>query len=336
MFAGVRSVKSHLLSVVLICLAGLPSALGQTPAPAKAPHRDILVPSKGAYLGAWVYRGSSDEMTVLGNLESQIGRTFGIGLHYYGWRMQWPNTEMRDDLANNRIPLVSWNCGDRNENVAAGQDDDIIIARARAAKEFGRPIFLRWYWEFNVPAGQHTGACLELEAPLEKKQQDFIAAWRRIWTLFQREGATNVIWVWNPNSTVPPGALDPRGFYPGDQYVDWIAWDKYDQQGGTPFKELFADFIEGYGRMGKPLLIGETGAHPQFQASFLAQAAAAIKGPYSQIKAIVYFDAPGHRKLPWTLSPDGIAALKKLGEDPYFQAMQQPVPQNDSKAVPQK
>lgn len=206
--------------------------------------------------------------------------------------------------------------------MCAAKDDDIIIARARAAKEFGRPISSAGIGSSIFPGRQKTGACLETEAPIEKKQTDFINAWRHIWTVFQREGATNVVWVWNPNSTVPAGALDPRGFYPGDEYVDWIAWDKYDQEGGTPFEKLFADFVTGYGKMGKPLLIGETGAHPQFQSRYLQPAATALKGPYSQIKAIVYFDAPGHRKLPWTLSDKGIAALKKMWAGPHFQAMQ--------------
>jgi len=286
------------------------------------PH-DILAPAHGAYFGAWVYRGSSsDEKTVLENLEHQIGRTFAIGLHYSGWQKEWPNDEMQQDKDAGRIPLLSWNCGDRNENVAAGKDDDMLKARAIAARQYGSPIFLRYYWEFNVPGGQKTGSCLEMEAPLEKKHADFIAAWRHIWTIFQENGANNVIWVWNPNSTEPPGALDPDGFYPGDQYVDWVGWDRYDQAGGTPFTGMFSDFLKRYGKLGKPMIIGETGAHPDFQESFFVQATTALKGPDSQIKAFVYFDAPGHRQLPWTLSPAGIEAMKKMGQDPFFAPME--------------
>jgi hypothetical protein len=290
---------------------------GTLPPPVK---HDALIPEHGSYLGAWVLR-APDEKTSLGLLESQIGRPFAIGLHYVGWTKEWPNEEMQDDIAKGRIPLVSWNCENPNATVASGADDEIISSRARDARKFGHPIFLRWYWEFNVPGGQHTGKCLGMESPREKQQTDFIMAWRHIWQIFQKEGATNVVFVWNPNSTAPPGALDPKGFYPGDSYVDWIAWDKYDQIGGTPFEELFSDFIKGYGKMGKPLMIGETGAHPAFQRTFLEQATKALKGPYSQIKAFVYFDAPGHRPLPWTLSDEGIQALKVMGADPHFSPM---------------
>ena len=186
---------------------------------------------------------------------------------------------MQQDIDKGRIPLVSWNCGDTDEDVAAGKADEMLIARAKDAKQYGHPIFLRYYWEFNLPEGQKTGHCLEMDAPLAKKQADFIAAWRRIWTIFHDNGADNVIWVWNPNSMVPPGALDPKGFYPGDQYVDWVGFDKYDQKGGTPFVELFDEFIKGYSHYGKPMLIGETGAHPEFQASFLSRPRPPSKGP---------------------------------------------------------
>ena len=36
----------------------------------------------------------------------------------------------------------------------------------------------------------------------------------------------------------------------------------------------------------------------------------------------MYFDAPGHRPLPWTLSPEGITAMKKMGADPIFAPME--------------
>jgi hypothetical protein len=312
------------LGSLLLCTASLaaawPALRGQQPVSPPALKHDALIPAHGTYLGMWVFR-EPDEKTVIEALESKIGRKFAIGLHYYGWKMAWPNQEMEQDAAAGRIPLVSWNCGATDADVAAGLQDDILVARAHAARAYGRPIFLRWYWEFNLPENQHTGMCLGMESSLAKQQSDFIAAWRHMWNVFQREGATNVVFVWNPNSTVPKGALDPKGFYPGPEYVDWIAWDKYDQIGGTSFDDLFADFIQGYGGMGKPLMIGETGAHPAFQAKFLAEAAAAVKGPDAKIKAIVYFDAPGHRPLPWTLSAEGIEALKKIAATPQFAPM---------------
>ena len=273
-----KLLRSARLLVLAAAIYPAYSVAQQTVATPPLAKHDALIPAHGAYLGAWVFR-NPDEKTSLGGLETQVGRTFAIGLHYYGWKMEWPNPEMQDDIAKGRIPLISWNCGDTDANVAAGQDDEIIAARAVAARQYGHPIFLRWYWEFNLPENQHTGQCLGMSSTLAKQQSDFIAAWRHIWDVFQKQGATNVVFVWNPNSTVPKNALDPKGFYPGDTYVDWIGWDKYDQIGGTPFQDLFADFIKGYGKMGKPLMIGETGAHPEFQRALPNAGDGGYEGP---------------------------------------------------------
>ena len=90
----------------------------------------------------------------------------------------------------------------------------------RKMKAFGHEFFLRYCWEMDGDRRQG-----EIKGP-----QKFIAAWQRMYGIFRAEHADNVIWVWTPNAA---GFKDGRkytggnppapSFYPGDEYVDWIA-----------------------------------------------------------------------------------------------------------------
>ncbi|MBU6414831.1 hypothetical protein KGQ34_01115 [Patescibacteria group bacterium] len=82
--------------------------------------------------------------------------------------------------------------------------------------------------EFN---GNWWRNCSPRANPVLTKQ-DFIDAWRRVVDIFRQEDATNVAWVWTPNSFPPPPAdwgidTDLENYYPGDNYVDWVGVDHY-------------------------------------------------------------------------------------------------------------
>jgi hypothetical protein len=100
-------------------------------------------------------------------------------------------------------------------------------------------------------------------------------AWRHVWTLFHRAGATNVIWDWAPNVIRGTKIADLAELYPGDRYVDWIGLSAYDYTETTAAAVIAPSLrgIRGFTR--KPALITETGAEPgahkvRFTANFLA------------------------------------------------------------------
>ena len=45
---------------------------------------------------------------------------------------------------------------------------------------------------------------------------EFVAAWRHIHDVFARAGATNVIWVWNPNVINPVPEVPLKPLWPGN------------------------------------------------------------------------------------------------------------------------
>ncbi len=89
---------------------------------------------------------------------------------------------------------------------------------------------------------------------------DFVAAWRHVHDLFAKAGATNVIWIWDPNDVYPVPNVALQPLYPGDKYVDWVGVTGYwTNTGPHTYSSLFLptlvdirDFTQ------KPFIIAET------------------------------------------------------------------------------
>jgi beta-mannanase len=92
-----------------------------------------------------------------------------------------------------------------------------------------------------------------------------VAAWKRFHGIVQAQGATNVTWVWCPN-TVWSTSTPLTSLYPGDAYVDWTCADAYNF-GTIPMKndvwKSFSTVMKPtYDQLlalapAKPILIGE-------------------------------------------------------------------------------
>jgi mannan endo-1,4-beta-mannosidase len=104
-------------------------------------------------------------------------------------------------------------------SIADGASDAYITKFARAVHAFGKPVALSFGHEMNgnwYPWGT-TGTTAA----------DFVAAWRHIHQLFTQAGATNVIWVWNPNIINPMPDVQLQPYWPGSSYVDWVGITGY-------------------------------------------------------------------------------------------------------------
>ncbi|MCA1844660.1 MAG: hypothetical protein LC792_16000, partial [Actinobacteria bacterium] len=321
-----------------------------TPAPPRPTGR--LVPSQGSLFGIHtipdpVTAKSPADMGIV-QRETDAGRTMDIDNHYYasfdaalpsgggkpvmpGWREQW-------DIANGRIPMVSWGGGDV-DLIVGGKYDAAIDAAAQRFQALGAPFFLRWFWE---PDGTRPS-----KAGLSKTPEKYVAAWRYIHDRFQKAGNTNAVWVWCPVSldfyppsgqsdpSLPPNhAINPKGaqpYYPGDDVVDWMCADGYNwapNKAGTryePFQELFQAFYNWSVPHNKPLMVGETGVqenNPGDKAKWLNAAHISMTQHYPNIVAWLYFDTKNANGLSneWWLEsdPGSYQAWKDMAADPYF------------------
>ncbi len=135
------------------------------------------------------------------------------------------------------------------------------------------------------------------------KAAAFIAAWRHIHDIFVTEGATNVIWSWDPSHQYRYQATMASLWYPGNAYVDWVGIDGYLGPGQT-FAQVFATQLSDIRRVtSKPVYLAETGvAGGPDQAWQIAGLFAALKKYH--LTGLVWIDldpatlAPGTSRQP--------------------------------------
>ena len=93
----------------------------------------------------------------------------------------------------------------------------------------------------------------------------FVAAWRHIVTLFRKEGADNVTWLWTLEAD-QPGTGPIASWWPGAQYVTWVGIDGYYQRSSDTFTSVFRQTIAQVRAFtSKPVLLSETAVTPRRQ-----------------------------------------------------------------------
>ncbi len=292
-----------------------------------------LVPSQGAYLGAWVApRGNESERDALRRVEMQIGRNFDIYHTYTKWNMPIPTGASLWAAQNGRIPMINWRAQRTNgsivtwSSIANGQEDAWIGQRADAFRNFGWPVYLAIHHEpeddssaFGTPA-------------------DYAAAFRHIVDVFRGHGVTNVAFVWNLMSwTFAPGSgKDPNAYYPGDSYVDIVGADGYNWAPGRPgaawtsFGQIFQNVYDFAVAHGKPLMAVEYGVQedpndPYRKAQWFQDALATIKS-WPMFKGLIYFDEDKNQ--PWITDSSAIsmAGYAAMAADPYLNGLGGAIP----------
>ena len=326
--ARVRRMAVAVAAVVALAAAGttvahVATAATGAPTPRAAASSTLVqpaVPQDSTYLGAFVAphlgedQAQSDvrqELAQLGNFDGAIGRSLGLVHVYQPWANPVRPSTLAALSATGATPFIDWTCTS-DASIISGNQDALITSYAQALKAYGRPVFLRRFWEMNLVNLPRTSGCLGTGGA-----SGYILAWKHIWTIFQSQGAANVAFVWCPSINGPTFGSD---YYPGDSYVDWIGWDGYDRkQSASATLAQFAPFYAYWVTHGKPLVLGETGATTD-QASYLAALATALPASFPQVRAMLYYDSKSTSD--WTLvdAPGDLGAdqFTALAQNPYF------------------
>ncbi len=171
------------------------------------------------------------------------------------------------------------------QSIAAGQQDAYLRSYAESVRSFGHPVLISfahemngfWYrWGYT-----HTSPWV------------FRSAWRHVVTVFRRAGASNVRWVWVVNG-VAPGESPIHEWWPGANYVTWVAMDCYYVRQSQTFRSVFGPTIHALRSFTrKPELIAETGI------GSAAGQASKVPGLFAGVRArhllgFVYYDVAQH------------------------------------------
>ncbi|SKB54786.1 Glycosyltransferase, catalytic subunit of cellulose synthase and poly-beta-1,6-N-acetylglucosamine synthase [Parapedobacter luteus] len=242
-------------------------------------------------------------------LAQQSNISFGVVSCYVPWGDE-PQCDLPVHLLDSiyelgSIPMITWeprqslfdqlkgkSDNDKEQRVFAailkGDYDDYLARFSGQVKSVNRPIFIRFAHEADNPqypwsaVGQNTA-------------EEFKAAWRYIHRYFNRSGAYNAIWVWNPWK---PEAV--TSYFPGRRYVDWIGvtnlnYGSRNNDGKWySMKELYMPFHEQpIFQSGIPVMLAEMGSLPaEGQQTYWFQTAFKdIKERFPEIGAVVFFNA---------------------------------------------
>ncbi len=160
------------------------------------------------------------------------------------------------------------------DSIISGRFDDFLSSVAEIVRNYGKPVMVTFGVEMNgnwFPwSGVFQGAgttSLFGDPYVPDGPERFVAAFRHVVEIFRSHGASNAIWYFQPNNESFPaeGWNDISSYYPGDDYVDWVAFSFYGAQ--TPdeewldfqsrmdviYNEMITDFPD------KPLMLAEWG-----------------------------------------------------------------------------
>jgi beta-mannanase len=310
----------------LLLLAGLVGALTVSARafPPASPQRQAQLVPSAAWLGAWVQPASFSrqvQQDAVLELERQIGRRLAIDHTYVpwgaalGWRPAW-------DVSLGRIPLITFGNGGNTTEIAQGRHDVYLRQLSEAVRELGKPVFLRYAHRMDL-----ASASSWVGSPTA-----YVAAWRHVHEIF---AGLPVSWVWTPTAAGFSGDQPAERFYPGDDYVDWIAADGYNgagcggQSGWRQLADVFGDFYAWGSARGKPLMIAEAGTaedpgDPARKAAWFDNATRQLATEMPNIQALVYFHAKKACDYRVTTSASSLEAFKRLAQDPHFQTLPLP------------
>jgi hypothetical protein len=216
-----------------------------------------------------------------------VGRQPNVVMYFSAWGDRFRTSFAGSALRHGAVPLVELEPYTVSmQSIAAGRQDAYLRSYARAVRRFGHPVLIGFAHEMNGFwyrwGYQHT------------PPQVFRSAWRHIVTVFRRVGASNVKWLWVING-LAAGESPIREWWPGANYVTWVAMDCYYVRRSQTFGSLFGPTIRALRRFTrKPELIAEVGI------GSAAGQASKVPGLFAGIRAqhllgFVYYDKAQNR-----------------------------------------
>lgn len=186
-------------------------------------------------------------------LEEKLDYRFDILLAYLHLNYDFPRSFMEENRQAGRLVELTWQLTDsNNENlfgytpfldIYRGKLDGELRVFARQAAEWGHPFLFRLNNEMNSDWTSYSGVVNLCDPQL------FVSVWQRIYRIFREEGATNCIWIYNPNDrNAPPSKWnDSLAYYPGNGYAQLLGVTGYNNGTYyTQWNEQWREFTEIY------------------------------------------------------------------------------------------
>jgi hypothetical protein len=321
----------------LASAAPTPTASG-SPSPRPCTVSATLVPSCGAWWGvapaSWT---DEPRIQATHEFEAAAGRRMAVVHTYHRDGELFPTSEeiaLARETGKTRLLYINWKpeLGHTWAQVAAGAVDADIDREAAYLKEnFPERFFLAIHHEPENEVDQQAGSGFTAT--------DYHDMFRHVVERLRADGVGNAVFVMNymaAEKWMAKSWFDQ--LYPGDDVVDWIAFDRYSSTGPAFPRLSFADLVDrgvdgrpGFytwaqqNHPGKPLALGEWGVYDNgedaaYKAEFFQDMANAVPA-FPDLRMYLYFEAPAeprHGDSTITTTPETQEAFRMLGELPRF------------------
>lgn len=256
-----------------------------SPASITAPSRDSLLHPAKRYFGMYTEQAPFNWAT-FDATSKKIGVQPNVVGYFSGWDENFRANAVTRAWQQGRLPLLTWEsrpiAAGNNSNSApeyslptiiGGGFDAYLHQYAKDIIATGLPLAIRLDHEMNgtwYPWSELNGAGKPING---NGPGDYVKMWRHVHDIFQQEGANSlVIWVWAPNivnNMQPPSHATQaflNGYYPGDDYVDWVGLSGYLRppwRAGNDFTFSYtydASLNQLRALTSKPILLAEVGA----------------------------------------------------------------------------
>jgi hypothetical protein len=192
--------------------------------------------------------------------------------------------------------------------IAAGDGDAFLLRFGRRLAERGKPLYLRLMAEMNGPWNPYCAFDQSGRARPGHSTRSFRAAWRRIALILRggdrarldarlralrlpalqagtgpvAEAPVALMWVPHNATALNTRANQPRAYWPGRRYVDWVGTDFYGQNPNWgALERIYSEF------RGKPFVFGEYALWGRDDPSFVRRVFAFARS-HRRVRMLIY------------------------------------------------
>lgn len=244
----------------------------------------LTSPQGQKYIGIEAF-GLPGSLAPLTTIAAGLGRRPNLAGQYVAWGSPFDAAGALHAWHYGALYYMAWEPFSTSlQAITAGASDGYIRRFAREVRAFALPVAISFGHEMNgnwYPWGSQAASPAE-----------FVAAWRHIHNIFRAAGATNVIWVWNPNIVNPLPQVRLRPYWPGNSYVNWVGLTGYfGTTGPDTFSGVFGPTIRQVQHFTrKPFIIAETAVETGPNSSICVRSLVHAVAVRPDVLGFVWFD----------------------------------------------
>ncbi len=242
---------SALAAIALLAILYVVVHLHQPPLPAQPTVNGKLIVRTGYYLGV-AEPNETSSYKPINKFAATIGRQPNIVLYYSALGDPFQERLANEAYAHGAVPFVQINPGHVSmAAIAAGRNDAYLRSYADQVRAYRHAVIIGFAPEMN---GSWDSWGWHHTSPATWK-----AGWRHVVTVFRRQGASNVTWLWTVNAAENSSTGPINEWWPGANYVTWVGIDGYYFYSASTFVSTFGATVNQVRALTrKPILLSET------------------------------------------------------------------------------